>query len=410
MLESVKISRRQSEIRAALAALVGKEKPTDDEVRSMTDLDREYSVNETRYRAALIAEDEERRQAGRDLETRGADEWRKLIRGFEVRQVVLHFDEGRALDGATAEVVAELRGAGGYRGIPIPWAALERREGETVAAGVADPKRTMPIVDRLFAPTVAGQMGAQFINIDAGLVEWPVVTSTVAAGWASSETGAVGSPQAFATTERVVDPSSTFGVQMKITRKAMKQLGGLEDAVRRDMLSAISVGLDDAAFNGTGASGQPLGTIYGASTYGITETDAGPLSSWPDFQGALARFITAGALAGTSGVRLAITPDTWVTLDTAIFDEGSGVTEWDKLLRTIPSPVITPTMPAGKALFTVNKDGVAPFTVATWGAVDVIRDPYSDAASGGLRLTGLVTADVTVLRPAQIEIVEDIGS
>ncbi len=35
MLESVKIQRRQSEIRQALAALVGKDKPTEDETRSM---------------------------------------------------------------------------------------------------------------------------------------------------------------------------------------------------------------------------------------------------------------------------------------------------------------------------------------------------------------------------------------
>ncbi|MEM6956152.1 MAG: phage major capsid protein, partial [Myxococcota bacterium] len=39
-----------------------------------------------------------------------------------------------------------------------------------------------------------------------------------------------------------------------------------------------------------------------------------------------------------------------------------------------------------------------------WGAVDLIRDPYSDAASGGLRLTALATMDVTVSRAEQLEI------
>jgi len=410
MLESVKISRRQSEIRAALAVLVGKPTPTDDEVRSMADLDKEYGTNETRYRGALIAEDKERRDAGRDLETRGADEWNKLVRGFEVRQVVLALDEGRALNGATAEVVSEMRGKHGYRGVPIPWAAFETRVGETVASGVVDPKQTMPIVDRLFADSAAGSMGAQFINIDSGLVEWPVVTSTVAAGWADGETASVAGPTAFATTERTVDPTSTFGVTMKITRKSLKQTGGLEEAVRRDMLSAISQGLDAAAFAGTGSNGQPLGIITGASTYGITETDAGAAATASDFNAAIGRFITNAALSGTSGVRLGVTVDTWLLLDLALFDEGSGITEWDKLLRTIPSPVISPQLVADKSLLTVTKGGVAPFTVATWGGVDVIRDPYSDAASGGLRLTGLVTADVTVLRPKQIEILTDMSS
>jgi len=34
----------------------------------------------------------------------------------------------------------------------------------------------------------------------------------------------------------------------------------------------------------------------------------------------------------------------------------------------------------------------------------MIRDPFSDAASGGVRLTGLVTMDVTVSRTAQLQV------
>ncbi len=410
MLESRRIELRRSEVRQQLASLAAKTEPTADEVRSMESLDQEYRTLEVRLRASLIAEDTERAAAGRDLETRGDAEWSKLIDRYEVRQICLALDEGAALSGPTAEVVTELRSRHGYRGFPLPYAALEKRSGETIASGIASPTQTMGIVDRIFAPTVAGLMGASFINIDVGNVEWPVTTSTVAAAWANGELAAVGSPQAFATTERTVDPSNTFGVQMKISRKSLKQLGGVEDAVRRDMLSAISVGLDSAAFNGSGSSGEPLGIIYGASTYGITETDAGATSTWSDFQQRLAAFITSGALAGTAGVRLAVTPAIWTLLDAAIFDEGSGVTEWDRLKLTIPNPVITPQMPADTSLFTVTKDGVAPFTVATWGSIDVVRDPFSDAASGGLRLTALVTADVAVLRPQQIQIVADLGS
>ena len=35
--------------------------------------------------------------------------------------------------------------------------------------------------------------------------------------------------------------------------------------------------------------------------------------------------------------------------------------------------------------------------------MDLIRDPYSDAASGGLRLTGLVTMDVSISRAEQLQ-------
>src|SRR5690606_32285156 len=164
-----------------------KDTPTEDEVRQMGGLDTEYRTNETRYRAALTAEDGERREAGADLETRSDREFADLVAGFEMRQVVLALDEGRALSGQTAEVVSELRSQGGYRGVPVPLMALEQRAGETVASGTPDPIVTRPIIDRLFPASVAAQMGVQLISIDHGAIEWPVTTSSVTAGWADGE-------------------------------------------------------------------------------------------------------------------------------------------------------------------------------------------------------------------------------
>ena len=56
MLESAKIQKRQSEIRANLAELAANEAPNEDEQRSLKDLNREYQVNESRYQAAITAE------------------------------------------------------------------------------------------------------------------------------------------------------------------------------------------------------------------------------------------------------------------------------------------------------------------------------------------------------------------
>lgn len=271
MLDSVKIQRRQSEIRAALAELVGKESPTEDETRSMESLDREYQTNETRYRAALVAEDTERRAAGAELETREGRQWADLCAGYELRQVAAALEEGRALDGRTAEVVTEMRAAGGYRGFPVPLEALEVRN--TVSGGVPDPRATMPIVDRLFAATTAARMGAGIINIPQGEREYPVVSSSIAAGWADGEAANVPLAPAFTTADKALAPDNVFGVQLRVTRKALKQAGaGLEAAMRRDLAGAMQTGLDRAAFLGTGSDGQPLGVIPGVATYGITAT------------------------------------------------------------------------------------------------------------------------------------------
>jgi HK97 family phage major capsid protein len=418
MLDSVKIARRQSEIRQQLAGLVGKTDAGQDELRSMETLDAEYRANETRYRAALIAEDTERREAKGELETRSGKEWAEMMAGFELRQVALALDEGRTLDGRTAEIVQELRAKGGYRGVPVPWAALEQRAGETVASGTANPISTRPSIDRLFPESVAGRMGAQLISIDAGAVEWPVTTSAVSAGWADGETAAVAAAVAYATTDRALTPDHNLGVQMKITRKTMKQSGdALEQAVRRDMTGAMGAAVDAAVFLGTGANGQPLGIIPGAATYGITATAVNALASWAAFRAAVARFMAASAAGSPDAVRALIRPELWDYLD-GVLISGTAVSEWDRLIGNIPAANIAMTnnalaaptgLPAAcSALLTTAAGGVAPIFVGAWGAVDMIRDPFADAASGGLRLTALATLDLTVARPAQLQILTDL--
>lgn len=415
MLESTKIARRQSEIRQSLAELSAKSEPGDDDLAQMSSLDAEYRQNETRYRAALIAEDSERRDAGAELETRQGREWSDLVAGFEMRQAALALDEGRPLSGQTAEVVAELRNAGGYRGVPIPWEALEQRAGETVATGTPDPRQTAPIVDRLFPASAAARMGASMVNIGAGEVEWPVATQGATVSWQASETGDVGAPQAFQTTDVPLKPEHTLGVQMRITRRALKQSGAaLEQAVRRDMSSAIGTEIDRVVFLGADANGEPRGVIAGASAYGIAETAIDATVSYGAFRKALVAFMTANAIATPAGVRVMVRPETWDALEEQQAGSGAPMWEYDRLIAAMGAGNITlstnglaaPTgsPAAAKALLTTATNGVAPIYVGAWGAVDLIRDPYSDAASGGLRLTALATMDVTVARAAQLQV------
>lgn len=411
MLKSKQIMLKQSEIRQKLAEL-SKPGATEDEVRQVMALDTEYRSNEALLRGALIAEETERREAGAELETRSDREFADLMGRFELRQVALALDEGRALDGATAEIVQELRGAGGFRGVPVPWAALEIRN--TVAGGTPDPISTRPIIDRLFPASVAARMGGQSITIESGATEWPVVTSNVTAGWAATESGNVATGAAYVTTDKPLKPDHNLGVQMRVTRKAMKQSGeALEAAIRRDMNGAMQAELDKAVFLGTGADGQPLGIITGAATYGVTVTAVDAAASWAAFRSAVTRFMTANAANGPGDIRALIRPEVWAAMDGALI-AGTAVSEWERFTRNIPAANIAMSAhalaaPAGtplatSAVLSTAAGGVSPFFIGLWGAVDVIRDPFSDAQSGGLRLTALATVDVTVARGVQLEV------
>lgn len=407
MLDSTKIQRRQSEIRQTLSQLVGKDELSEDETRQMETLDAEYRANETKYRAALIAEDSERREAGEELETRSDREYAELLAGFELRQVVLSLDEGRAFTGQTAEVVQEMRNAGGFRGIPVPFEALEMRN--TVSTGTPEPKVTRPIFDRLFPMSVAARLGVQSVTIAQGDQEYPVATAGATAGWAATEGGDVPAASAFQAAEALLSPDHTLGAHMRISRKALKQSGdGLEAAIRRDMSGAIGGELDRAVLIGSGATGEPEGMVTGATnTTAITGA-----ATWSTFKAEVVAFMAANAIADPSQVKLGINPQEWSDLDDAIFDAGSGITEWDRLVKHVGAGnVVKATqLTAGTALLTCTSGGLAPAFLGLWGGVDMIRDPYSDAQSGGLRLTGLLTTDLVLPRQAQIRVITGIGS
>lgn len=404
MLDSVKIARRQSEIRQQLASLVGKDTPTEDETRQMENLDGEYRTNETRYRAALTAEDAERREAGADLETRSDRQFAELVGRFELRQVALAIDEGRALTGATAEVVAELRNAGGYQGIPVPFGALETRAGETVAEDQIQPKSYRNVIDRLFPASVAAKLGIERIQIERGELAFPVATSGAVFGWQTTELGNVGGPNPFATSERSLTPDHTGGAQMVISRKALKQAGdGLEQAIRRDLNAVIGAELDRVVVNGSGAAGEPLGIIPGAATYGITTTPVAAAASWAAFRAEVVAFMEANAITSPSQVNLGFAPAIWADLDDALIS-GTAVSQWNRLTAQVGTPSISNVIPDAAAIMTATVQGIAPGYLGVYGGIDLIRDPYTKAASGQLVLTGLVTADFTVPRGMQTRI------
>ena len=394
MLNSVKIQRRQSEIRQALAELVGKESTTEDETRQIEVLDTEFRANEVKYRGALIAEDAERRAAGQELETREGKQWADLVGAFEVRQIVAALDHGHQLTGQTAEVVAEMRSQGQYQGVPMPLEALEQRN--TVSGGVADPVRTLGIFDRLFPASVAARLGVNSVSIPSGSLEYPVATQGAVAGWAATEGANVPNATAYQTAETVLAPDHTLGAHMRLSRKAAKQTAGIEEAIRRDMSAAIGAELDRAILIGSGADGQPTGLVDLATEGG--EWGA----TWAAVRAEVVAFMEANAISDPASVNMAITPAMWSALDDAIFDAGSGITEWQRLTGGMARPVLSTQMTANTALLSVTAGGLSPAYLGIWGGVDMIRDPFSDAQSGGLRLTGLLTVDMAVPRAIQL--------
>lgn len=70
--------------------------------------------------------------------------------------------------------------------------------------------------------------------------------------------------------------------------------------------------------------------------------------------------------------------------------------------NALPAPSGSPL--AVPAVLTTTTGGQPPMFAAVWGGVDLIRDPYAGAASGSLKLTGIVTMDTAAGRYEQSRI------
>ena len=175
MTESQKIELRRSKVRerlAEIAALQGDQYT--DEIRAEEgNLQSEYGTLETRYRSAVIAEDQDldrrRSEAGDgDAEHRERIELRSKAR---LTEYLLSAARGRLPSGAEAE----LQAAAGVGGIPLElWdtPAPERREGAEHRVVSPAPSTVGvnldPIRPAVFANSIAPRLGIEMPRVASG--------------------------------------------------------------------------------------------------------------------------------------------------------------------------------------------------------------------------------------------------
>ena len=94
------------------------------------------------------------------LETRGDKEYAELIDKFELRQVALALDEGRAARRRNGRNGAGARAKGGYRGVPMPWRRSGKARGRDRSPAARRTRSArLPIIDRHFRGQRRGTHG-----------------------------------------------------------------------------------------------------------------------------------------------------------------------------------------------------------------------------------------------------------
>jgi len=247
--------------------------------------------------------------------------------------------------------------------------------------------------------------GARILNGLQNDVSIPKKATAASATWISAEGGdATASEPTFGS---VTLSPKDLAVMTQVTRRMIQQSTlDIEALIRDDIAEAIALGLDLAALAGTGSSGQPTGI---KNTSGIGTVDFGTA---PDTVPTWAQVIAMETALGSAN---ALQGNLAYILPASMYGALKSVEKAANTAQFVISPdgtmngyrtIVSNQVSAGDLFFGNFNDAL----VGMWGGVDLLLDPYTNSASGTVRLRAISTMDFAVRHAASFCLGNDGGS
>lgn len=314
------------------------------------------------------------------------------------------------VDGLIKEMDQEARNENpnqDFRGIAIPYAALESRAANTALTAGSNEVEVKSFVDDLYAASALIPAGANFYTGVAANQKIPLISGVTASFVAENTGTAVTEAGTIAGTE--LSPNQIIAAT-NVSNAAITQNASVEAAFRRNFASAIMAQFEKNLLGVADATG-PNSVFADATATGVTQTWTNSL--------ALARIVEMqNKLTGLDvdttkdSVKLFMNADAYGDLLSEIAGkEGSGflgstMNLTDKTVLNIPYMVSSNVgndansgTRARALLIDVEKIHMAMF-----GGLDLLVDPYSQSLLGGTRLVLSTLLDGAVVQSSGKEV------
>ena len=400
MIESQKLQVRMSEVRQRLNELAGDEKADGAEVDTLA---AEMGTLEARYRAAIVAEAHDAEEAeAEEAKTPETREHAELRGRVELRDYLMEAANGRAATGAAHEFRQAIMGEQARAGV-IPWEALlpvgereERVDAVTPAPSTIQGNQ-QAILARVFANSAAAFLGVAMPRVPTGQTLYPVMTAGATASMRAA--GAVKDAEAGTFTVEMLSPIR-LTARYLFRVEDLAKLRGMEDTLRADLRAAISDAMDVQVLSGDGTAPNVSGFLKA-----LTEpTDpTGTAASFADFLAAHVAGVDGLYSTGLQAVRMLVGVASY-KVAAGKFNSAGDVASSDYLvthsggLRTsanVPAPVSDV-----QSAITYATGGAGSAVAPVWEGLELIRDPYTGAASGEIAVTAVALWAFKVVRTA----------
>ena len=420
MTDSQRKSLAISEARTALNGLIEKrnklptgQEPTAEDVTAMDSATRKVTALETEYRASLVAEQEaENKRAQHDPD--GAElEMRRLLS----RSNVLAFVNEAVTDHAVTGAEKELREAvfadsedSTDRLMPLdlllPSDELETRarpiehRADTVtpvaSAALADGSQAS-VLERVFTRSVAARLGVAMPSVPVGAAVYPIMSSGTTASMAADGTQVDAGAGTF--TGHTLEPTRLTAAYLFNARQSY-QLRNFESVLRRDLAAVISDKMDDQIINGDGSAPNVSGFV----TELTGPTGLSAATTWASFWEIFTGSVDGLNAYNLSDLRAVVGTDTHSHMQSLFRGNNTETSGYEYVGERIGGMSVSSRIAAKDSADRQNnimaltsypgRNAVAPI----WRGLELIRDPYSNAGKGQVRLTAIAFWSFKVLR------------
>jgi HK97 family phage major capsid protein len=353
-------------------------------------------------------------EAGRDDIGEGDVEQRgrlgltdKEKRQYSIQRVLQHLAEGRSVDGFEREMSDEVEKRSGKKpnGIFVPSEILfapvegyERRDLNTTAgAGSVPTVKAREVIPLLRARLLVAQLGARLLTGLLGDLSIPKQTATATGYWVTEGNAP---DESNATVGQVGLSPNTLGAFTDLTRKFIKQTTlDAEQFVREDLAASLARSLDAAVINGSGTGAEPEGILQDSDITTVPLGADGAAPTWAKVVALETAVATANADEGnlayvTNPLGRGKLKVVEKATNTARFLWGDDNTVNGYIARAstlVPANLIKGN---GSSLSAMIFGDWSSVVVGMWGGLDVRVDPFSQAATGGVRVVALQEVDI----------------
>ena len=356
-------------------------------------------------------EADEKRQAFLDTAERtapgtvvtGGDNFADLESRVSLLSVLRAGMEGRALDGAEAEVHAELErrhGKGKHGGILVPLAAFERRDNDTTTAAelVGTDHRADLYIGPLRNSLLVRALGVRTLSGLVGNVSIPKHAAGLSAGWVAEGSALSESDMGFDSV--TLTPRHVGGITEMSRQLIQQSAPAIEGLVRDDLSFAVAAAVDAAIIAGDGTGGEPEGIMARIGSNGEVQT-AGLPGTWQDV------LAIEQQLAGVN-----VTPSGWYT-SPAVMTSLRGTLKEAGLPGYIAAGGRIGDLPAASSNAAPADTAIlgdwSQVLLGQWGAVEILVNPFAEAPyrRGGVLVRAFSTVDVAVRHEQAFVVAQD---